>query len=874
VSTFTAVSVPLTAYAGQPSVRFRFRFTSNASTQNDGWYVDDILVGDATLCGGCDALGACTEVATDDSACGTIDCDGLDVACRDYGDLTADRCEGLNDCKDANTLDCTAFTDLPAGDPCGTGTGLQEGFESGTSAWVLQSPWGTTTSMAASGTTSLTDSPAGNYVNSISIAATLATPISLAGVTTPTLTFSHRYSTESCCDHGRVEISTNGGASWTQLAQYSGSLSTWTPVTISLTSYAGQPSVLIRFRFTTDGSIISDGWYLDDVAINASAAGSLCRACDGVGSCSMPMADDSRCGVIDCDGLDSVCADFTDITTNRCEADGCKDANTTDCATVAALPPGTDCGVCAACDASGICAPDLGQDIDCSSCRMCAGVNTCVLQPAGMDEKNECAAGVCATGACNGSGACGISPSGTDCGDCSACNAAGSCVADLTQDIDCPPCQECTGISSCAFQGAGLDVKNECPSGLCVTGACNGSGDCGELADGSSCDPDACSSGATCMEGACGPPSSMVTCPAPDPCWEPGVCDPSTGSCGASSGPRPDGSGCDDGRACTIGDRCLEGACIPLANKCPCGDDADCVPLDDCHLAGSCDTSSGVCNYPSAPDGTECNDGDACTSGEVCQDGECGSPASMVNCTALDTCHLPGTCDPATGTCSNPRKANGVSCDDGRACTTGDACEAGVCTPSASDCFCSSSADCFALGQCYVVGTCDLSTNRCSTPPRADGTGCDDADVCTTGESCQAGACGTPATVADCPSSDECHLEGACDPDTGVCSNPRAPDGTLCTGGVCQFGFCRPPAGDAGGDGPAVDGGEPGADEGGCGCRVPRGTTGSAGGWWLGLAIALGVIGARRRGGSRRVGGRGSRDGGKGGSVRPRRSGL
>lgn len=50
-----------------------------------------------------------------------------------------------------------------------------------------------------------------------------------------------------------------------------------------------------------------------------------------------------------------------------------------------------------------------------------------------------------------------------------------------------------------------------------------------------------------------------------------------------------------------------------------------------------------------------------------------------VTCTAPDQCHGAGTCDPATGVCSNPAKPDGSACDDGDACTLGDACQAGAC---------------------------------------------------------------------------------------------------------------------------------------------------------------------------------------------------
>ncbi|WP_246356654.1 FG-GAP-like repeat-containing protein [Pyxidicoccus fallax] len=44
-----------------------------------------------------------------------------------------------------------------------------------------------------------------------------------------------------------------------------------------------------------------------------------------------------------------------------------------------------------------------------------------------------------------------------------------------------------------------------------------------------------------------------------------------------------------------------------------------------------------------------------------------------------------------------------------------------------------------------------------------------------------------------CAPLDECHVAGTCDSATGLCSNPTAPDGTLCGGGICEAGVCRAP---------------------------------------------------------------------------------
>src|SRR5262249_58081685 len=73
------------------------------------------------------------------------------------------------------------------------------------------------------------------------------------------------------------------------------------------------------------------------------------------------------------------------------------------------------------------------------------------------------------------------------------------------------------------------------------------------------------------------------------------------------------------------------------------------------------------------------DDNNDCTTGEACQAGTCRGGTNQV-CTALDQCHVVGTCDPASGVCSNPNAPNGTTCNDGNACTTGEACQAGTCT--------------------------------------------------------------------------------------------------------------------------------------------------------------------------------------------------
>ncbi len=87
----------------------------------------------------------------------------------------------------------------------------------------------------------------------------------------------------------------------------------------------------------------------------------------------------------------------------------------------------------------------------------------------------------------------------------------------------------------------------------------------------------------------------------------------------------------------------------------------------------------------------------------------------------------------------------------------------------------------------------------CSNPPAPDGTPCNDGNRCTRVDTCQGGACFGSSPVA-CGDLDACH-PGTCDPGTGLCSNPPAPDGTPCrstclAGEACLAGACvAPPTG-------------------------------------------------------------------------------
>ncbi|HXU00884.1 MAG TPA: discoidin domain-containing protein, partial [Polyangia bacterium] len=54
---------------------------------------------------------------------------------------------------------------------------------------------------------------------------------------------------------------------------------------------------------------------------------------------------------------------------------------------------------------------------------------------------------------------------------------------------------------------------------------------------------------------------------------------------------------------------------------------------------------------------------------------------------------------------------------------------------------------CSASDQCHVAGVCDANTGVCSNPNKTNGSTCNDSNACTTGETCQNGTCGSGTTV-------------------------------------------------------------------------------------------------------------------------------
>lgn len=307
-----------------------------------------------------------------------------------------------------------------------------------------------------------------------------------------------------------------------------------------------------------------------------------------------------------------------------------------------------------------------------------------------------------------------------------------------------------------------------------------------------------CSVDAGCQNG------TPLDCSGLDQACLEGRCDEDTAGCVAA--PINDGGLCDDGRFCTVGDRCSGGLCAGDARDC--SDGAACT-------TDHCDESAGTCIW--TPDHAACDDSNACTDdaclagtgclntandtpcddglfctvGDICSDGACtGSPR---DCSDGATCTI-DSCDETAGACV--QTPSDQVCDDGLYCNGTETCDAAL------DCLAGASPDCSPLDGACVDGTCDETTDACIASPARQGLGCDDGAFCTAGDTCTAGLCvGTPR---DCADAVGCSID-ACDEEADVCrhvaDDTACDDGAFCNGAET----CDPEAGCVAGTAPCFD---------------------------------------------------------------------
>ncbi len=551
----------------------------------------------------------------------------------------------------------------------------------------------------------------------------------------------------------------------------------------------------------------------------ACANGDACdgaEVCNASGTCQSgappPIDDGNPCTADSCDPEDGVLHVPVSAGTSCSDANACNGSEICNGAGGCApgTPPAVDDGNPCTADS---CDPVTGvahnpvptgtacADADlCNGTELCNGVGVCVAgAPSAIDDGNPCTADSCdpATGVAHVP-----LPAGSSCSDDTVCNGAEVCSASaacqpgtpLDPDDDnpctidaCDPvagvqhqptpgasCADgdvCNGAEVCSSAGtcaAGTpldpDDQNPCTADSCdpVSGVTNL-----PVAGGTSCaDGDVCNGTELCdASGSC-QPSPPLDPDDQNPCTA-DSCDPING---IENTPEPAGASCSDDDVCTGGEVCDgAGTCDPGAPLDP--DDGNPCTED------SCDPVAGVVNSPVA-DGTVCSDDDACTQTDSCQAGSCAGSSPVV-CTAQNQCHAAGTCDPATGACSNPLLADGTACDDSDACTQGETCTAGTCE--------SGSPLDVDDGNPCTADSCDAQGGVTHTPVAA-GTSCDDVDLCNGAAVCDAsGVCqaGTPLT---CNDGNACNGVESCLPATGCASGapPLVDDSNPCTADSCD----------------------------------------------------------------------------------------
>ncbi len=121
---------------------------------------------------------------------------------------------------------------------------------------------------------------------------TLRRTVDLTGKTSATLSFWTWYDIEKNWDFGFVQVSTDGGATWTSLPiagttsvidpdgmptiaanlpGFTGSSGGWVQKTFDLSAYAGR-TIQLQFRYMTDWGTTMAGFYVDDIGVTADGA--------------------------------------------------------------------------------------------------------------------------------------------------------------------------------------------------------------------------------------------------------------------------------------------------------------------------------------------------------------------------------------------------------------------------------------------------------------------------------------------------------------------------------------------------------------------------------------------------------------------------
>ncbi|WP_299738262.1 S8 family serine peptidase [uncultured Rossellomorea sp.] len=154
----------------------------------------------------------------------------------------------------------------------GITVGYEQDFESSPSGWTSYGQensweWGAPANgpgNAASGEKVYATSLDGTYANRANMSLQMP-PIDLPEGNS-FLQFKQWHELERNYDYGHVFVSTDG-ETWTQALRVNGNTEGWIDGEVDLSQYAGQ-RIYVAFNVTTDGSVVKQGWYVDDVKLS------------------------------------------------------------------------------------------------------------------------------------------------------------------------------------------------------------------------------------------------------------------------------------------------------------------------------------------------------------------------------------------------------------------------------------------------------------------------------------------------------------------------------------------------------------------------------------------------------------------------------
>ncbi|HMS63672.1 MAG TPA: immune inhibitor A, partial [Ignavibacteria bacterium] len=156
---------------------------------------------------------------------------------------------------------------------------FSDNAENGISRWTRAGTgilWDTTFIDPIEASKNFSDSRFGNSKNSSNNTFTLIDTIDLTGTNNPRIEFTAKWAEEVTFDYTRIQVSTNFGSTWTNIAgRYTTLISGqpsytaikhWVFEQINLNAYIGQ-KIRIRFNLVTDAGVPGDGFYFDNFRV-------------------------------------------------------------------------------------------------------------------------------------------------------------------------------------------------------------------------------------------------------------------------------------------------------------------------------------------------------------------------------------------------------------------------------------------------------------------------------------------------------------------------------------------------------------------------------------------------------------------------------